>query len=1540
MNNSNNPSVQNMTDNFNRKFYQALVVGINKYKCRHLQNLRVPAFNARYIDNRLQKQFQVERLEKATRKQLKEEISNLFQPEGKYPDTALLYFSGYVLPSNKGITEIYLATSDSNSSQEYELGVSLSWLKKILQESPVEQQIIILDCCHQEYKKLHLNTLLPGNETGKDRFYIISFHKRNHFFLSKNTCSELTVAILNELKIKQEENIDQKILIQRLKYYEKHLRRCGDFTRICFGKSIYLLSASTAPQDINMFSKEPNNPLDTNNPYKGLAYFDYEDAKYFYGREKLTDELLEKVRENNFLAIMGATGSGKSSIIRAGLVYQIRQGEQISNTESWHIVLSQPGKNPLFNLAEALVKEVLVNNNLPDNANFIQAKVNEIINKYIKKGANGLKEFIEEEAKYDNRIVLIIDQFEEIFTLCETDEESKNIDIYLEFLLGALKQTVKDKINKDKFCLVIALRADFFGKCAERKYKDIEKESRGLARIIQQNLVAVTPMSKTELGEAIEGPAKEKGVNVDETLKKELVEDAIKEPGSLPLLQYALKEIWEADKKHYMQQNKDFTKLTNTKNISLNYVLEKHANNVYHKELKTDRERDIAKYIFFKLINLGDGTGHSRKKTLVSDLEKHSRFNQDEINNVKKILDEEDLITIYDDKIEDGTEVKVVNLVHDVLIRNWSELNHWLEEYRSAKQLKEGIEENAKKWLKKKKYEDNLHFKEELEDAEKFIEDYGDILQLNEDGEDFIEKYKQHSQEKKRYRIISRIIRIIFIILLLILTAWIIIQNINTINNRNQELKKQSNSLISYSKTLFNENQQFDALIEGLRATIPLTKRKIPFPKNVKPVPFLRQAIEGVKERNRLQGHVGTIYDIEFSPDGKTLVSGGLDKTIRLWDSETGKEKTKNSSLKSHKRKVYNVSFNPKDKNQFASSSADGTIRIWTLEPNEENKYKFNELPKKHKGKVYSLSYSSDGQVLASSSLDKTIRLWNPQTGEQIRSPLTGHTNKVYSIDFNPQNTTQLASGSTDGTVRLWDTKTGENRILSNRNYNVDSISFSPDGKKLASGSADGTVHIWNLEAGTEFNTRNRHKFSTYSVIFSPDSKTLASAGFDNTIKLWDVATGKEITTITGHKDWVYEVTFNPLDNTKLASSSADGTIRIWDISKVQSITTLVGHQNWVNSVVFNPQNNTQLASASVDGTIKLWDINTGKKRELPTTKHKRINSISFSSDGKTLASSNADGSIQLWDTQTRKEIKPSSGESLAGHENWVNSVSFNPQNDTELVSGSNDETIKVWNIKTGEQKYIKKGRSEFDAVSFSFDGETIAAASFDNTIKLWDAQTGENNRTLKGHNNKVSSISFSRDNKLLASASYDKTVKIWNLETGKVKYTFDGHTAKVESVSFSPNGKIVASGSADKTIKLWDVITGKEIKTFAGHKSDVLTLRFNSNKDNPILASGSADEKIILWKIPSQDQIALAENVNLKSLISQGCEWTHDYLENNSNVPENDKHLCDDIDSTPMFEINGFDNNLIQHFVWNQLLSAKKSILQILNYFVQNKLS
>ncbi|MEM9923198.1 MAG: hypothetical protein AAF915_05500 [Cyanobacteria bacterium P01_D01_bin.50] len=1476
------------TNNASSQKPQALVIGINKYEYRGLTNLQVPVVNARYMANRLEKQgkFDVEIHEEITRKYLKKYLTQLFKPKGNSPKMALFYFSGYVVVKDEGIKEVFLTTSDSNSSEDYELGVSLRWLKQLLQESSVEQQIIILDCCYNEEQKLEIDKLIPSYQNGIDRFFLVSFQKQNNIFLHKiNGCSYLTNAILNELKLDQENKcIDNKTLIKVLKKkYEKKLKEYGDFKRISFGKKIQILG--TKEDNKNNKSK----PQLDKNPYKGLAYFDQEeDPEYFYGRQKLTDELLEKVRKNNFLALMGASASGKSSVIRAGLVYQLKLGEQISGSDSWKIAIFEPGICPLQSLAEAFAKDILVDKNSSNTEEEIQSKIAEA-KEYLDRGSEGLKDLIR---KADTeKVVLVIDQFEEVFTLREDkDEDNEKIEKFFECLLGALKDKdkYKDKYQdkykyKDntKICLVLALRIDFFGKCAERDYG-------GLARKIQQHLVAVRPMDESELEEAIEGPASELGVSVKDKLTEQLIKDVQNEPASLPLLQYTLKKLWQKLQAEYSGKDTDNVILTAKayRDLDLKRILEKHANRVY-KSLQKN-EQAVARYIFLKLTYLGDGTGNTRKNILEHKLFETQRYSEELITRVKKKLIDENLIitnqkkVYHDQKVE---EVEELNLVHDALIRHWPKLRQWLDEYRLYRQTKEDIENRAKSWNYSRATA-FLYTGELLTEAEKFIKDYGDILTLTSLAKDFIEASKNYREQKKiKVRIKEqRKARNIFIGLLLaflILISFTIgiwrLQRAN-INQNKRFLLNQSVALISYSKTLFNEKQQFDGLIEALRAAIPLKKQKIPLPENIKPV--LRQAIDGVKERNRLEGHKGSIYNVSFSPDGKILATGSLDKTIKLWNAETGKEILQ---LTGHKGKVYSVIFNPKDKTQLASSSADGTIRLWNLKTNE-----YKELLG-HKGKVYNLNFTDDGKILATGSLDKTIKLWNVETGKEILQ-LTGHKGKVYSVSFNPKDSTQLASGSADGTVQLWNTKTGESKILSKRDYNVLDVNFSADGKKLASGSTDGTVHIWNFETGEDFTTLNKHKFSVNSVSFSPDSTTLASGSFDNTIKLWDVATGKEITAIAGHKDWVNNVSFNPKDDKKLlASGSADGTIKLWELDKVQSITTLTGHDNWVNSIIFNPQDKTQLASASVDGTIKLWNINTGKKQNIQTL-HKRINSVSFSPDGKILASSSASGSIQLWNTQTLEEIKPP----LAGHNDWVNGVSFNPKDGTKLASAGNDETIKVWDIKTGETIFERFGRSEFNAVSFSFDGSILAAASFDNTIKLWDAKTGKEKSTLKGHKNKVSSISFSHDCNLLASGSFDNTIKVWNPETGEIKYTLEGHTGKVESVSFSPDCKILASGSADKTIKLWDVQTGKEITTFAEHKSDVITVSFSP--DGKILASGSADERIILWRIPNDDEIADSENENLARLISEGCEWARGYLQNNINVPENDKHLCDNI--------------------------------------------
>ncbi|NJO61939.1 MAG: hypothetical protein HC836_27970 [Richelia sp. RM2_1_2] len=708
MNNPNN-ATEKINDN---QVNQALVVGIDDYKCRSLQKLRVPTVNTKNIENRLKIQFQVERLEKASRKNLKEEIVKLFKPEGEHPQIALLYFSGYVLTRNQGISEIYLATSDSSPSKEYELGVSLRWLKQILKESPVEQQIIILDCCHQQYTKLDLNKLLPGNGSGKDRFCIALFHKSHNSFQDRNKkCSELTGAILNELKSKQGESIDHKILIQRLKGYEKSLRRCGDFKRISFGKPIYLLSGD---KEYNSNIPEEIIPQISDNPYKGLAYFNSEDAEYFYGRDQLTDELLEKVREHYFLAVMGASGSGKSSLIRAGLIYQLEQGEQISGSENWKIYIFQPGKNPLQSLAENL-----------------DIKVAELRSK----GSQYLKKFIDQIDS--SRVILVVDQLEEVFSLSKENEEShQEREQFFECLLGAL-----GKVNNNKLCLVLGIRADFFGKCAEQEYH-------GLARKIQQHLIAVTPMNKDELKQAIEKPAKQLGYTVEPRLVEKLIEDVENEPGSLPLLQYALQELWKQRNDKYLTVNA-YNKLGDSKGIK--GILEKHANQVYDSLDKDGKE--IAQFIFIRLTRPGDGTGETRSKVSKEKLLKAKSYSQHQINQVIETLAINNLITISEEILDNNQKAEVVNLSHEALIRHWSKLRGWLYINRNNTKLKEDIEEAAKRWKSRRTdiedAKDYLHRGEELKEAETFIDKFGYILPLTNEALQFIEESQKYREEQK-----------------------------------------------------------------------------------------------------------------------------------------------------------------------------------------------------------------------------------------------------------------------------------------------------------------------------------------------------------------------------------------------------------------------------------------------------------------------------------------------------------------------------------------------------------------------------------------------------------------------------------------------------------------------------------------------------------------------------------------------------------------------------------------------------------------------
>ncbi|AFY41327.1 AAA-like domain-containing protein [Nostoc sp. PCC 7107] len=345
------------------------------------------------------------------------------------------------------------------------------------------------------------------------------------------------------------------------------------------------------------------------------------------------------------------------------------------------------------------------------------------------------------------------------------------------------------------------------------------------------------------------------------------------------------------------------------------------------------------------------------------------------------------------------------------------------------------------------------------------------------------------------------------------------------------------------------------------------------------PLFSLQTILLDIREINRLEGHSDWVSSVVFSPDGKTLASASVDKTIKLWNRETGKVI---STLEGHSDWVRSVVFSP-DGKTLASASVDKTIKLWNRETG-----KVISTLEGHGDSVISVVFSPDGKTLASASVDKTIKLWNRETGKVI-STLEGHGDSVISVVFSPDGKT-LASASVDKTIKLWNRETGKViSTLEGHGDSVISVVFSPDGKTLASASGDKTIKLWNRETGKVISTLEGHGDWVRSVVFSPDGKTLASASGDKTIKLWNRETGKVISTLEGHGDSVISVVFSP-DGKTLASASVDKTIKLWNRETGKVISTLEGHGDWVRSVVFSPDGKT-LASASVDKTIKLWNL-------------------------------------------------------------------------------------------------------------------------------------------------------------------------------------------------------------------------------------------------------------------------------------------------------------------------------------------------------------
>ncbi len=1216
-------------------------------------------------------------------------------------------------------------------------------------------------------------------------------------------------------------------------------------------------------------------------PYLGLDAFREDNSDVFFGRQRLIESLINHLKENRLLAVVGPSGSGKSSVVRAGLIPALQAGVPASDSADWHYLPPMfPGSNPLENLAHVTRPPEI------DAAAWVPGQIVAFQQDdgYLAKmiAARGL-----------GRVVIVVDQFEEVFTLCTDDNVRQAFVDNLVRLIRA---------PQARHTVILTMRTDF--ETQVTRLPDFEP-------LFERALIRVTPLNAGELREAIEKPAAAIGLRFEAGVVDALLRDILGEPAALPLLQFTLLKLWESRERNRVTWEA-YRRLGGGRQ-----ALATSADEFYRNLIQ--EEQDTAKRILLRLVRPGEGLEFTSSRVRREDLF-HKAEARDRVERVLDKFIRIRLLRLTKGETEADDQVEVA---HEALVRNWPRLVAWLEDERVAMRQRRRLTTAAEQWAalgrdpgallrgvlldEAQRYDDLNELEAEfvqagsdLETAEEAAKEAARQRELADARRLAEEMEARHRTEEARAReaeqAATRARRFSWIIatlgIMALVAALIAGQQGLSANQQRSTAQAASTQAVDFAMTakagsIAADSDKTIAIIQ--KATAEAASTQAVEQKNIaeaqKRVALAGQlagqavgkeqrdlglllSLEanrltdsaevrgtllnflqtGASSRTFLTGHGAGVPSVAFSPDGRTLASGSLDGAIILWDVA---KKQQLATFSTYTGPVWSVAFSP-DGQTLASASGDNTIALWDIASAQ-----LRSILSGHTGAVLSVAFGPDGQTLASGSEDATVIVWDLRSGKLLKR-LTGHAGAVYTVAFRDKQT--LASGGcgklnggtcTLAEIRLWDIVTGNmlGQPLVTETKSPSSIAFSPDGETFALGDGD-IISLGGITA-RQFTLRlTGHTGPVWSMAFSPNGQTLASASADNTVILWDVTSGKRRVTLGGHTNAVLSAAFSP-DGQTLASGSNDTKVILWDLVASLSNNTssdslslshpLTGHTGAVRSVAFSPDGRT-LASGGcrmsdtngncAQGEIRLWDAATRQLLDIISApRFGSVFSLAFSSDGQTLASggcgqldangSCARGEIWLWDVVKRQPI---GGAPFADDVGAVYSIAFSPDSQTLASAG----------CKTGCRQ-----------------GE----------IWLWNVANRQPlGQLLDDYAASVISITFSPDGKTLASESCELDtdgncqrggIRLWDVATRQpLPKALSAHTSWVDSVAFSRDGQTLASGSGDTTIVLWDVATGKaRFSPLTGHTNAVLSVAFGG-PDGTLLASGGSDGSVILWDV------------------------------------------------------------------------------------------
>ncbi len=1228
-------------------------------------------------------------------------------------------------------------------------------------------------------------------------------------------------------------------------------------------------------------------------PYKGLNYFDETDADLFVGREALTDKLVDgflfhassgSLHQERFLAVVGASGSGKSSLVRAGLVPALHWNQASAD---WNIHIFTPGAHPLESLAECLLRQNK------------SAEVRAALIGGLARDTRSLHLFNKRSTPSENtaRVLLVIDQFEELFTLCRSETERT---LFIDNLLTSASEL------DGPTAIIITLRADFYAHCAAYVQ---------LREALAHHQEYIGPMNEEELRRAIEEPARHGHWELEPGLVDLLLHDAGvgHEPGALPLLSHALLETWQR------RRGRTLTLSGYTSSGGVRGAIAETAESVFTDQL-TNTQQAIARRIFLRLTELGDEmlTGDTRRRATFNEL----ILKPDEAASthaVLKSLADARLITTGEDSVE---------VAHEALIREWPTLRGWLEDNRESLRLQRQFTDAAQEWEMAGREPDMLYRGARLAQLREWAQSHTDEMNILEhdflnasvefNERETLEREAQRQREldvaktlaeteqrraeeqthaAKNLRTRNRVITTVgsIAVLLAILAgsfgsqanqnAMLAQQNLSAAHIANTQSAAnaaravseariaQVRELVGYAIANLDKDAELSTLL-ALQAVSISTAADGPVLPEAEGI--LHRSVEALKipvmTIHASQGH--GFSGAQWSPDGTRIVSRLYDLNhpdgppvagTPILDGATGRILY---TLPGGPWGIYwtndriitgNWSENVASLTQWDISSSQSGRQLATV-----------HVPLPVAPDVNWSDVTLDFRYFIFVMSDGLTKVWDLTTGQETATDLTHNLSRYNGNPFFSRDGTLLALRNPDQTISIIDTTTWNEQVRLRGSHQAADVPFtwSYDNKSLVRINRDGTVSVWDVTTGQEQYTVSTG-LHINAAMLSKDGTRLATAMADGQIILWDTATRKPALTIAvgalNGLDFGFDI--SP-DGSRLVTTSGDGTLKVWDLLPNRELLTLVNSapgQTGTTGLAYSPDGRRLVVSSTGDTPI-VWDTETGQKVFTLVGHTDQVRAAAWSPDGSLIASGGADHTAILWNAKTGQTLLK-----LDGHTDSIYWMAFSPDG-VRLATSSLDHSVAVWDVKTGKRLLTLAQPDASKGIAWSPDGLRLAAGTENGYIHIWNSLTGEQQLEISVGNSRVGMITFSPDGARLVAGMLDSSkAGVYDAKTGEKLLTLGGNSDLVAGVAYSSDGNRIATAGKDGIIQLWDAATGQKQFTLYGPVEGFFRVIFSP--DGTRLATSGPDGTTRIYVLPLDELVSLAKSRLTRLLTTEECQ-------------------------------------------------------------------